>query len=289
MNSTSKPFRYEAVAEITGEIGYLLGTNENPGDKIELLKCSDEDGDEYTIYVKLCLDNFIYERPKIEALIIEKCYSTEQNVEDFWEYAKKKINSCVYKLIGFSGDWVAKVNDIFVIYNERKYSLSNNFDTVENSFYYVLKQIDNSKLRKLITSPRSEFLDEYIERYYFIENLQKNNFVNNNLVIGPKPDPVLLLVSLSNLFELIQENEKDNDGNSPLEEDKVVKATRDLVVHGLVNHRKTVTNLNIKLGKDEIDFRFSRNNSEHMQLVKEANLHLRNVITTYLEELLRNR
>jgi hypothetical protein len=287
MNFTSKPFRYEAVAEITVAIGYLLETNENPGDKIELLKHSDEEGDEYTIYVKLSLDEFINERPKIEALIIEKYYSEEQNIDNFGEYSKKKINSYVYKLIGFSGDWLAQVNDIFVNYNGRKYCLSNNRDTIQNSQYYVLKQINSSKLRNLITNPKSEFLDEYIERYYFIENMQKNYFVNNNLVVGQEADPVLLLVNLSNLFELIQENEK-GDGDSPLEKDEVVEATRALVVHGLVNHQKTVRNLNTKLGKNEINFKFSRNNSEHMKLVREANLHLRKVISEYLEELLRN-
>lgn len=276
MNPASPPFQYQAVAKFTGHIDYFPDEGENPGDVVELLKCQDEGGDEYIIYAKLSFDNFVDGRAKIEALIIEKDYPREQKLEDFWEYAKEKINSYAYRLLAFSGDWLATVDDVFVKKNkngyEDKYHPSEAPNTHENYEYLVLKKIDKLKFRKLITAPKSQFLDEYIERYYFIEN---------NLIKGAKIDPVLLLVSLSSLFELIQENE-----NHPMNEDPLLTATINLVVHGLVYRSVTITPLQTRFGTNENVFKFSRNNPEHMKLVREANLKLRKIITHYIEDTL---
>ena len=275
MNPASPPFQYQAVAKFTGYIDYFPDEGENPGDVVELLKCQDEGGDEYIIYAKLSKDNFVDGRANIEALIIEKDYPIEQKLEDFWEYAKEKIKSYAYRLVGFSGDWSATV-EVFLVKNkngkEYKYHGYDAPNTHENSEYLVLKTIDKLKFRNLITAPKSEFLDEYIERYYFIEN---------NLIKVQKIDPVLLLVSLSSLFELIQENE-----NHPLNEDPLVQATRNLVVHGLVDRPGTVNPLQTRFGTNENVFKFSRNNPEHMKLVREANLKLRKIITHYIEDTL---
>lgn len=190
MNPASPPFQYQAVAQFTGHIDYFPDGGENPGDVVELLKCQDEGGDEYRIYGKLSFDNFVDGRAKIEALIIEKDYPIQQKLEDFWEYTKEKIKSYAYRLVGFSGDWAATVAEVFMVKNknskEYQYHGSDAPNTDENSQYLVLKTIDKLKFRNLITAPKSEFLDEYIERYYFIEN---------NLIKGSKIDPVLLLVS----------------------------------------------------------------------------------------------
>lgn len=279
MNPASPPFKYQAVAQFTGKIDYLPEGDENPGEEVELLKCQDERGDEYKISVKLSLNNFVEGRAKIEALIIEKNYPLEQDLEDFWEYAQEKINSYAYRLVAFSGNWSATVADVFVKNKngyEDKYHPSDALNTHENSQYLVLKKIDKLKFRNLITDPKLEFLDEYIERYYFIKN---------NLIQRAKIDPVLLLVSLLSLFELIQENE-----NHPMNEDPLVQATRNLVVHGVVDHRQTVTPLQTRFGTRENVFKFSHNNPEHMKLVREANLKLRKIIGEYIqEELLRDR
>ena len=280
MNPASPPFQYQAVAQFTGYIRYLPDGGENPGDVVELLKCPDEEGDEYRIYAKLSKENFVKGRANIEALIIEKDYPIEeQKLEDFWEYAQEKIKSYAYRLVGLSGDWAATVAEVFLVKNKNgeEYQ-SHGYDapnTHENSQYLVLKTIDKLKFRNLITAPKSEFLDEYIERYYFIEN---------NLIKGSKIDPVLLLVSLSSLFELIQNNE-----NRPMNEDPLLTATRNLVVHGLVNRSVTVNPLKERLRTNQNVFKFSRNNPEHMKLVREANLELRKIIGEYIQEILRDR
>jgi len=276
MNPASPPFQYQAVAQFTGYIRYFPDGGENPGDVVELLKCPDEGGDEYRIYAKLLKDNFVEGHANIEALIIEKDYPIEQKLEDFWEYAKEKIKSYAYRLVGFSGDWAATVAEVFLVKNkngeEYQYHGYDAPNTHENSQYLVLKTIDKLKFRNLITAPKSEFLDEYIERYYFIEN---------NLIKGSKIDSVLLLVSLSSLFELIQNNE-----NRPMNEDPLLTATINLVVHGLVNRSVTVNPLKERLRTNQNVFKFSRNNPEHMKLVREANLELRKIITHYIEDTL---
>lgn len=70
MNPASPPFQYQAIAQFTGYIQYFPDGGENPGDRVELLKCHDERGDEYRIYAKLSWDNFVDGCAKIEALII---------------------------------------------------------------------------------------------------------------------------------------------------------------------------------------------------------------------------
>lgn len=278
MNPASPPFQYQAVAQFAGNIDYFPDGGENPGDVVKILKSQDDRGDEYRIYAKLSKDNFVDGRAKIEALIIEKDYPIEQNLEDFWENAKEKINSYAYRLIGFSGNWSATVAEAFVVKNKNEYKYHPS-DAPQikdvSSPYLVLKTIDKMKFRKLINAPQSEFLDEYIERYYFIEN---------NLIKGSKIDPVLLLVSLSSLFELIQKNE-----NLPMNEDPLLTATRNLVVHGLVDRSVTVNPLNERLRTDQNVFKFSRNNPEHMKLVREANLKLCKMIGEYIQEILRDR
>ena len=277
MNPASPPFQYEAVAQFTGFIQYVPDRDENPGDRVELLKCQDECGDEYRIYAKLSRANFGEGEVIIEALIVEKDYPIEQSLEDFWEYVKEKINSYAYRLVGFSGDWSATVSDVFVKdKNGDQYHPPEPHQIKDvNSPYLVVKRIDKLKFCNLITAPKSEFLDEYIERCYFIEN---------NLIKGSKIDPVLLLVSLSSLFDLIQENE-----NNPLDENPLLKATRNLVAHAFVNRPVTVDPLKERLCTDQNVFKFSRNNTEHMKLVKEANLELYRIIGEYIQELLRDR
>ncbi|PSB49451.1 hypothetical protein C7B67_16860 [filamentous cyanobacterium Phorm 6] len=109
--------------------------------------------------------------------------------------------------------------------------------------------------------------------------------IENNLIKGSKIDPVLLLISLSSLCELI----KDNEGY-PINEDPLLTATRNLVVHGLVDRSVTVTPLNERLGTNQNVFKFRRNNPEYMELVREANLKLLKIITHYIEDtLLRDR
>jgi hypothetical protein len=276
MNSTFLPFQYEAVAQFTGYIRYALEEDEKPGDRVEFFKGQDEQGDEYRVYAKLSKDNLGDRETRIETLILQKNYLVEQSLEDFWEYAKEKINSYAYRLVGFSGDWSATVANIFVKdKNDYQYH-PYEFPHVRYACYpYVVKKIDKSKFCNLINAPKSEFLDEYIERYYFIEN---------DLIKDSKTDPVLILISLSNLFELIQKNEGD-----PLEDYPLLTATRGLVVHGVVTYNKTITPLNERLGTSQSSFKFSRNNLKHMELVREANLALHQIITNYIEELLRDR
>ena len=62
----------------------------------------------------------------------------------------------------------------------------------------------------------------------------------------------------------------------------MLTATRNLVVHGLVNRSVTVNTLKERLRTNQNVFKFSRNNPEHMKLVREANLEIRKIITHYI-------
>ncbi len=131
-----------------------------------------------------------------------------------------------------------------------------------------IEQTTKKYLQNCLTYSSSNTL-EYIERYNAIQNIK---------------DPVLKLISLASLVEYIKDSSGDEITSLKQPQYKWLKATRNLVSHGVVDKSCTIGPINNKLGLSEAKFCFDR--KDHLNLVNQAIQVYSQELYAYLSNLL---
>ena len=133
-------------------------------------------------------------------------------------------------------------------------------DSIEKQTKKYLRNYPNYSLNHTL---------EYVERYNAIQQIK---------------DPVLKLINLASLVEYIEDSSGSKVTSLKQAKYKWLKATRNLISHGVVDRSHTLDLLNSKLGLSETKFVFNR--KDHLDLVQEAIQIYNQELYTYLSNLL---
>lgn len=252
---SNETFKYRAIAAIRkGELSYTLSPNESLDVEIELLNNQDEN------YRLLATFDTSANIASFKGLILEQTFQSEQNCDKFRSNTQKIINTYFNKLKFLHREYSAVIDSPdFII------------EPNGNSIHYITGGIviggsirltrscllnDSKQLGKM----KDNFWDECVERFNSTMTFQ---------------DPVLRLISLYAIAELI--NHLKN--NLPI--DDLIRCTRNLVAHGIVDKGSTPRILSQILGQATA-FRFSRKDGNQMNLVKDSATKLAEALEWYL-------
>lgn len=255
MNTT---FLYKAIFPITKERIYYSISQDEPieDDIVELFQNETE---RYRLCAQLFSEN---DSLIIQALRFEQSFTEIQNPNKFKDYAFSKIR-CFLNRINFVSNSLATLeNRVEIIDHNGKQT---GFTNMRGGVCFggsIRSFMDKFSLKRACRN-ESEYLDEYIERYFFSINII---------------DPVFQLLNLYSLCEFI--------GNKEIQFDPIITAARHLVAHGTITYEKTKQELDQIFKTKENKYQFSRKNGEHMALVRDSAEKLKLAIGSYISSML---
>jgi hypothetical protein len=205
----------------------------------------------------------------INSLILEASFVEKQDVQKLFESFKQRLNQYLYTV-----RYVAYEDSATLI--EREAVVKEYFCNEEQSYKYsqlVLPQ-SSGHLKQIHFFTKEDFnfilnaasgkLEKYISLYVDASKLT---------------DPVARLIGLASLCELIEQEM----GSSAIIVAPLAKSARNLVAHGVVDKPNTLTPLNNHFNTtNQQSYVFSRNNIQHIDLVKWAASEYASYIETFL-------
>lgn len=235
-------------------------------DNLILLYKSDEEF--HSLYAKVEIFGTAFGDCNICSLILDSIFSEKQDIKTVFKKSQQRLNGylSIVKLAIPN-----KISEVFKEWPYREYSP--NFLIIETTIKELFndKMLDNypyksmylpspiisinfftiDRFNLILEAVKTAKIEEYVELYFDAQNIS---------------DPVAYLISLFCICESI--NKKF--GNRTIDVPISAKAVRNLVSHSPASSLDTRTELNKRLNLNEISYNFSRNDEQHMKLVKEA-------------------
>jgi hypothetical protein len=267
------------------EIQHILNENQVLQERIEIFNDLVEN---YKIFMVFSRK---YRTVTLKSLILKKAYLETQDLKEFYNYAEANLLPAFNEIRLFYSSSPQDINYYIAIKTPETEAniILASCQIKATSFTRWLGSFNKAKYEKLGHLHNND-VDDYIEKY---------------LLSKQSPDPVLHLISSYSLYELIIEKEmtgkriqkkvingkkykyfEDSTGKLVLKIEQLAIAARNLVVHGFVDHRETVEELNKEFGTCQPNHKFNSKDEEHMKLVKWSAERFLSIIENYLKNII---